>query len=255
MDKKFTSKRTVTRIGIAGIAASLTTLIASPAFADTKKRNNNGNSGQQTITCNSNDYKYRFCRVDGNVNRVRLTYKDSSASCDLGYDWGYSRNGIWTKNGCRGTFVATLGNGNGRTGYDSPRNRPNDYDRGYNDRRYGDRGYGDRRYGDYGYGDRRYGDRRYGSSVSRRTAVDCCVQEAQRRLRRNGYGYASLQNVSRASRSHGEWRMELDFYIRNDRRDRHRSGRHRDDGYYVTYRCATNGYDVSLRQARNHNRY
>lgn len=76
-------------------------------------------SAQQVITCESYNRDRRTCTADTS-NGVRLLRQLSDTRCNG--NWGYGRNRIWVRNGCRAQFVV----GNRRN------DRYNRYDR--NDR-------------------------------------------------------------------------------------------------------------------------
>ncbi len=79
------------------IKSSLATLIASAslfsasAFADTQ------------ITCKSDNYHYKSCRLDG-PGHVRLKRQISSVKCRQGKNWDYDRHSIWVDDGCAAKF-------------------------------------------------------------------------------------------------------------------------------------------------------
>lgn len=60
-----------------------------------------GNGG--TITCESQDGRYVFCRT-GRVRQVQLQRQLSRGACVQNETWGYRADGIWVSNGCRGEF-------------------------------------------------------------------------------------------------------------------------------------------------------
>lgn len=66
-----------------------------------------------TLTCESNDGRYRYCRVD-TKNRVRLTRQLSRADCRQGRSWGFDRRGIWVNRGCRAEFEYGESSGSGK---------------------------------------------------------------------------------------------------------------------------------------------
>ncbi len=59
------------------------------------------NSG--TVTCESQDGRYVFCRT-GRVRQVQLQRQLSRGACVQNETWGYRADGIWVSNGCRGEF-------------------------------------------------------------------------------------------------------------------------------------------------------
>lgn len=58
---------------------------------------------QSTITCESTNNRYTYCRVDTD-NKVRLVRELSRSDCNENSSWGYDRRGIWVDRGCRGEF-------------------------------------------------------------------------------------------------------------------------------------------------------
>lgn len=57
----------------------------------------------RTIRCESDKYRYHYCRVDTD-NRVELTRQLSSTRCRQGDNWGYDRRGVWVDRGCGAEF-------------------------------------------------------------------------------------------------------------------------------------------------------
>jgi hypothetical protein len=57
----------------------------------------------QTIQCRSDDYRYRYCRVNTD-NQVRLERQRSRTECRQGYSWDYDRYGVWVNHGCDADF-------------------------------------------------------------------------------------------------------------------------------------------------------
>ncbi len=185
--------------------------------------------GQRIIRCNSNDYRYEFCRAGGRIERAWIANQLSLADCTLGYTWGYSRDGVWTKNGCRAEFgVLFNSRARGRTGYDTPRQNYAD------GRRYGDDPYYDNdRY--YGYGGRDYDDdHHYDSRRGRRAAVDRCFYEIESKLRYQGYRNVRLVRIGKVKRHDGIWRVRLEIAASNYRRGYDSNWRSSgyDDGHY-----------------------
>lgn len=57
------------------------------------------------LTCESRDYRYRFCTVDiGPAGRVRIEQQISQSACIEGRTWGANRAGIWVSGGCAAVF-------------------------------------------------------------------------------------------------------------------------------------------------------
>jgi len=65
----------------------------------------------QTIRCQSDNYRYRYCRVDTDY-RVRLERQFSKTHCRQGDTWGFDRRGVWVDRGCDAEF--RVGSGSGR---------------------------------------------------------------------------------------------------------------------------------------------
>jgi hypothetical protein len=70
----------------------------------------------QTIQCRSDNYRYRYCRVNTD-NQVRLERQRSRTDCRQGYSWDYDRYGVWVNHGCDADFRV------GRGGSDDHRNK------------------------------------------------------------------------------------------------------------------------------------
>jgi hypothetical protein len=83
-------------------------LLPVPAFA-----------GEQTIHCESKNYRYQYCRADTDY-RVTLERQSSSTRCRQGDNWGYDRNGVWVDRGCAADFKV------GRRHNDRDRDRDHD---------------------------------------------------------------------------------------------------------------------------------
>jgi Protein of unknown function (DUF3011) len=62
-----------------------------------------GGSGGQTVSCDSDDMRRHWCRVDTRGG-VRLLRQKSDSPCVRGSTWGYNRDGIWVDRGCRAEF-------------------------------------------------------------------------------------------------------------------------------------------------------
>jgi Protein of unknown function (DUF3011) len=58
---------------------------------------------EETLRCESNNYRYRYCRVDTD-NRVTLVRQHSQSSCRQYESWGYDRRGVWVDRGCSADF-------------------------------------------------------------------------------------------------------------------------------------------------------
>jgi hypothetical protein len=69
-----------------------------------------------TIICESNDMRRRYCRAP--IRRdVRLLNQLSQARCVEGETWGHDDRGIWVDRGCRAEFDLRPGRRNGDDGY------------------------------------------------------------------------------------------------------------------------------------------
>ncbi len=62
-----------------------------------------GDYGGRTISCDSDDMRRHWCRVDTRGG-VRLSRQKSDSPCIRGRTWGYNRDGIWVDRGCRAEF-------------------------------------------------------------------------------------------------------------------------------------------------------
>ncbi len=56
----------------------------------------------QIVTCESNNNQQRTCSADTRFG-VRIVRQLSNSSCQD--NWGYDRNSIWVRNGCRAEFL------------------------------------------------------------------------------------------------------------------------------------------------------
>jgi hypothetical protein len=66
---------------------------------------------ERTITCESRNYRYSYCRADTD-NRVTLSRQRSSTRCRLWDNWGYDNRGVWVDRGCAAEFrVGRYGGG------------------------------------------------------------------------------------------------------------------------------------------------
>lgn len=79
------------------------------------------------VRCESQRNRLENCYVR-TVGRVRLVRQLSRASCNR--NWGYSRNRIWVRNGCRADFSVRIRQNQGKDRYERG-------DRRYDDDRYG----------------------------------------------------------------------------------------------------------------------
>ena len=70
---------------------------------------------ERTITCESKNYRYRYCRID-TENRVVLERQISSFSpCEYGTTWGYDARGVWVDRGCEAQFRVGRDSGSGKS--------------------------------------------------------------------------------------------------------------------------------------------
>ena len=90
--------------------------------------------GDTFVRCESGWFgSYKRCNVPTR-GYVELVRERSNNKCQLGYTWGFDRNGIWVDDGCKAEF--RVGGGRGGPGtYGGPgggynRNDPYDRDRG-----------------------------------------------------------------------------------------------------------------------------
>jgi hypothetical protein len=109
---------------VASISIGTLVGIAPPASAQ-----------QRVITCESHDNRPNSCVVPTG-GRVRLVRQISNSSCQN--NWGYNRNRIWVRDGCRAQFVVTNGrfNRNHRYNRFNRNNRYNRYNRYNRNNRY-----------------------------------------------------------------------------------------------------------------------
>jgi hypothetical protein len=72
------------------------------------RRHGRESRDNNVITCRSEDYKHKHCRVrtDG---VVRLERQLSDARCVRGRTWGQDQGGIWVDRGCQAQFVIEEG--------------------------------------------------------------------------------------------------------------------------------------------------
>ena len=59
--------------------------------------------GGEEITCESREYRYRYCPVR-HAREVELARQLSSSNCRFNRSWGYDRGGIWVDQGCAAVF-------------------------------------------------------------------------------------------------------------------------------------------------------
>ena len=85
-------------------------------------------SARDTITCESTNNHRNTCSVDRG-SRVRLVRQLSDTSCRG--NWGYDRDRIWVRNGCRAEFAVSDRQDGGYDRNDGY-NRNDRYNDGYN---------------------------------------------------------------------------------------------------------------------------
>lgn len=57
----------------------------------------------KTIKCSSDKHRLKTCAVDDTIN-AQLTKKLSKSPCLRGKTWGFDKDGVWVRYGCRGEF-------------------------------------------------------------------------------------------------------------------------------------------------------
>jgi len=136
----------------------LAALVAAAAALGLAPRHANA---QQLVTCESYRANQQVCQVN-TAGGVAVNRQLSSTSCIRGQTWGYTRNAIWVRNGCRAEFVVNPSGqyGSGRYGR---------YDRN----------------GRYDRKGRVYNDNRTYNNVDVGNARAACVQTVRRTLGRN----------------------------------------------------------------------
>ena len=89
----------VNRFQLIASAFAVVSLSIATAFSVTESA-----TAQRVVTCESQGNQRKICRMD-TQGGVRLAKQLSRTSCSG--NWGYTRNAVWVRNGCRGQFVAT----------------------------------------------------------------------------------------------------------------------------------------------------
>ena len=195
-------------MAITGAASAQTVSVQVGSNYDRDYRNN---GSTRIVYCESDDMRYETCYLGGDVRRVYLQDRKSNSSCYEGRDWGYDRNRIWVRNGCRANFgVVYAGGYNDR--YDRGRDR--DYDRRYDKRRDDD----DR----YDRPGRGYG--RDNLAARRDDAVRSCIAVANNRLNsegRRGYRFDRV-NFATPDRDGYGWTVGLEYDYGRGYRSRER---------------------------------
>lgn len=62
--------------------------------------------GGYSVTCSSEDERYRTCAWDRRQGRPLLIEQLSRTACIEGRSWGYDGNQLWVDRGCRGRFAS-----------------------------------------------------------------------------------------------------------------------------------------------------
>lgn len=83
------------------------------------------------FTCESNDGRYRECRIDTRQG-VQLVRQTSRTQCVEGQTWGVNRNAVWVDRGCRAEFAVGGGYRDDRYGYGDRYGNGNGYAYGRN---------------------------------------------------------------------------------------------------------------------------
>lgn len=65
-------------------------------------------AAQVRVQCESRNYTYQFCSVDGGVEAISLVEQRSRAACVQGNSWGWDRRGVWVDRGCEAVFDARI---------------------------------------------------------------------------------------------------------------------------------------------------
>jgi len=61
-----------------------------------------------TVTCQSHNYLYQECYVNGTILAANVAGQLSSASCNQGSTWGFHGGTLWVNRGCRAHFRVTF---------------------------------------------------------------------------------------------------------------------------------------------------
>lgn len=83
---------------------------------------------EQTIRCESKDYRYRYCKADTDYY-VTLDRQISDTRCRQNDNWGYDRYGVWVDRGCAAVFKVGRRYDDGNRDRDRDRNRDRDHDK------------------------------------------------------------------------------------------------------------------------------
>jgi len=201
-------------------------------------RDYRNNGSRRIVYCESDDMRYETCYLGGDVQRVYLQDRKSNSSCYQGRDWGYDRNRIWVRNGCRANFGVVYARG---------------YSGGYNGGYDRDRRYDNDRYDRPGYG---YG-RDNNLSARRDQAVRSCIAVANNRLNsegRHGYRFDKV-NFATPDRDGYGWTVGLEYDYGRGYRSRERDivcQYERGRAWLTSYRYS--GYDDRYDRDRGRDR-
>jgi hypothetical protein len=76
-------------------------------FAETRGRPGGPGVGfGYSVTCNSDNHRYRLCAWNARAGRPFLIEQTSHSPCIEGRSWGYTHDGLWVDRGCAGRFGA-----------------------------------------------------------------------------------------------------------------------------------------------------
>jgi hypothetical protein len=74
-------------------------------YGDDRYGYGNTSGYARRVTCESNDERYKFCRISGGIRQAQVHDQKSRDDCRYNYSWGYRSDGIWVDHGCRAEFV------------------------------------------------------------------------------------------------------------------------------------------------------
>lgn len=57
--------------------------------------------------CESKGFNYKYCPSPMPIEQVTIGQVFSTSACTYGSTWGYDRNGVWVKEGCRASFIVS----------------------------------------------------------------------------------------------------------------------------------------------------
>ncbi len=90
----------VNRFRVVTTAIAVATLAVGTVFSVSKP----ATAQQRFVTCESQNNQRKLCRMD-TQGGVRLVKQLSRTSCNG--NWGYTRNAVWVRNGCRAEFASS----------------------------------------------------------------------------------------------------------------------------------------------------